>query len=68
MKQIITTKKGTTYEREVKEPNDYNIHINIRANNDKFNKFKEVTSKKGLCYSDVIRNLMDKYAEENEGE
>lgn len=64
MKQIITTKKGTTYEREW-DVKSYYSHINIRIDADTMCKFKEITQSKGLKYSDVLRKLIVKYNNEN---
>jgi hypothetical protein len=59
--QKIVRKDGVIYEREIKQPNDYNSNLNIRVNNAKADEFKEVTKMQGLSYSDVLRNMMDEY-------
>lgn len=63
MKQIITTYKGTTYEREVKDFEDYDTNLNIRYKKQKINKLKEIAEKKQLNYSDIVRGLINNYIE-----
>ena len=60
MRQIITTKKGTTYERNW-DVKSYYSNINIRIDADTMCKFKEITQDKGLKYSDVVRQLIQEY-------
>lgn len=60
MKQIITTKNGTTYERnwDVKE---YYKYLNIRINEDTMQKLRKIADKKQVKYSDIVRNLIEDY-------
>lgn len=62
MKQIITTKKGTTYERNwnVKE---YYGHLNIRIDIETLNKLKNIANEKKINYSDIVRDLIKDYLE-----
>lgn len=60
MKQIITTKKGTTYERNW-DVKSYYSNLNIRIDTDTMCKFKKITQSKGLKYSDVLRQLIQEY-------
>ena len=62
MKQIITTKKGTTYERNwnVKE---YYGHLHIRMDVETLNKLKDIANKKQIKYSDIVRDLIKDYLE-----
>ncbi len=63
MKQIITTYKGTTYEREVKDFEDYDANLNIRYKKEKINKLKQIAENKQINYSDIVRKLIDAYIE-----
>lgn len=60
MKQIITNKNGTTYERNwnVKE---YYKHLNIRINENTMRKLRDIADKKQVKYSDIVRNLIEDY-------
>lgn len=60
MKQIITTKKGTTYEREWNVKSYYS-HINIRIDENALNKLRKIAKKRNLKYSDIVRDLIDEY-------
>ena len=62
MKQIITTKNGTTYERKAKEKK-YDIMLWTRYNSEKAKKLEEISKKQGVSLSILIRNIIDEYLE-----
>lgn len=59
-KQVITTKNGTTYERNW-DVKGYYTHLNIRINEDIMQKLRKIADKKQLKYSDIVRNLIEDY-------
>ena len=67
MKQIITTYKGTTYERE-RNVNSYYTHLHIRIDEDTINKIRCVADEKGVKYSDIVRNLIKDYLDKEDKE
>lgn len=65
MKQVITTKKGTTFEREW-DVKGYYKKLNIRIDDETFNKLKSIAIENQTKYSDIVRNLIKKYVEKGE--
>ena len=63
MKQIITTKNGTTYEREVKDKK-YSTKVTIRFAEDTIEDLKEIALKEETKYNTIIRNLAEKFVED----
>lgn len=60
MKQVITTKKGTTFEREW-DVKGYCSHIHIRIDNKTFDELRTIAQNKNEKYSDIIRQLIKEY-------
>ena len=67
MKQIITTKKGTTYEREPKDKK-YSAKVSIRFAEDTIEDLKEIALEEGTKYNTIIRNLTEKFVEDYKNE
>ena len=63
MKQIITTKNGTTYERETKDKK-YSTKVSIRFAEDTIEDLKEIALEEDTKYNTIIRNLTEKYVED----
>ena len=62
MKQIITTKKGTTYERNGREKK-YDMMLWTRFNGDKVEQLKKIADEKGISLSTFVRNILEDYLE-----
>ncbi|MBR5303475.1 MAG: hypothetical protein IKU37_01445 [Candidatus Gastranaerophilales bacterium] len=62
MKQIITTKKGTTYERNAREKK-YDTMLWTRFSSENVEKLKNIASDKGISLSTFVRNILEDYLE-----
>lgn len=62
MKQIITTKKGTTFERNGKDK-IYDVKMWFRYTKEKSEKIDVIAKQKGLKTSTFLRQIIDEYLE-----
>lgn len=60
MKQTITTKTGTTYERTVKEKK-YDTVIAIRINEKDYKKLTKIANKENIKVRTLIREILEDY-------
>ena len=67
MKQKITTKNGTTYERTIRDKR-YSIKVTIRFAEDTIEDLKNIAFEKGTKYNTIIRRLAERYVEDYKNE
>lgn len=60
MKQIITNKNGTTFERKCKDK-VYDTKEWCRFKTENSNKLKEIAKEKGITKSVLMRNILEEY-------
>ena len=63
MKQTITTKNGTTYQRNIKE-NNYDKIISMRISNDVYEKLVKLADLKVIKPRTLIREILEEYVGE----
>ena len=62
-KVTITRKDGIVYERKMRK-DMFDARLGFRYFNDKIEKLKQIAEKKGIKYQELIREVLDKYIEE----
>ncbi len=62
MKQTITNKNGTTFERKMK-PIIYDTRVWCRYKTENSNKLDKIAKQQGITTSTLIRNILDEYLE-----
>ena len=62
-KVTITRKDGIVYERKMRK-DMFDARLGFRYFNEKIEKLKQIAEKKGIKYQELIREVLDKYIEE----
>ena len=62
-KVTITRKDGIVYERKMRK-DMFDARLGFRYFNEKIEKLKQIAEKKDIKYQELIREVLDKYIEE----
>jgi predicted DNA binding CopG/RHH family protein len=65
-KVTITRKDGIKYERKMRK-DMFDTSLHLRYHTSKIETLKEIANKKGIKYQELVREVIDKFIEKEQG-